>query len=142
MTNPLDNLLAYIQQKCDDVALGMFGKDTTKRWKQPKFARIMENPDSVGEMHGECGDTIKIFLKINNGIITEASFFTTGCGPSIVSGDFACELSMGKSIDAASEIGGEEILKALGGLPEDKTHCAHLASSALQDALGNWMGNK
>lgn len=142
MTDPLDSLLNDIQQKCDDTALDMFGEETTKRWHKPSFARIMENPDSTGEMHGSCGDTIKIFLKINDGNITEASFFTTGCGPSIVSGDMACEMSLGKSIDAASEISGDDILQALGGLPDDKTHCAHLASSALQEALGNWLGNK
>ncbi len=142
MTDELDSLLNDIQQKCDDAALDMFGEETTRRWHNPTYAKIMDTPDSIGEMRGTCGDTIKIFLKINEGIITEASFFTTGCGPSIVSGDIACEISLGKSVDEASEIDGEEILAALGGLPDDKTHCAHLASSALQDALGNWMGNK
>ncbi|WP_320172335.1 iron-sulfur cluster assembly scaffold protein [Maridesulfovibrio sp.] len=138
----LDNLLNDIQQQCDDAAHSMFGDATTRRWKNPSFARIMEDPDAVGEMHGVCGDMIRIYLKISSGVIREASFFTTGCGPSIVSGDIACELAVGRSVDEASEIDGEEILTALGGLPEDKTHCAHLASSSLQEALGNWLGRK
>ncbi|WP_027721131.1 iron-sulfur cluster assembly scaffold protein NifU [Maridesulfovibrio zosterae] len=142
MIDPLDFLLDDIEQQYEDAALEMFGEETTKRWKQPAFARIMDGPDCVGEMHGECGDTIKIFLKINDGIISDATFFTTGCGPSIVSGDIACEMSIGKSVDKASEIDGEDILKGLGGLPDDKTHCAHLASSALQEALGDWMSKK
>ncbi|WP_432735085.1 iron-sulfur cluster assembly scaffold protein [Maridesulfovibrio sp. FT414] len=137
----LDNLLNDIQQKCDDAALEMFGEKSTARWHNPTFACIMESPDSVGEMHGTCGDIIRIYLKIDNGVIAEASFYTSGCGASIVSGDMACELATGKTIDQASEIGGEDILEALGGLPEDKTHCAHLASSSLQEALGNWLGN-
>ncbi|WP_319778502.1 iron-sulfur cluster assembly scaffold protein [Maridesulfovibrio sp.] len=141
MIENLDTLLTDIQQQCDDAAHSMFGRETS-RWHNPTYARIMESPDSVGEMKGTCGDLIKIFLKIENNVITEASFYTTGCGPSIVSGDMACELSTGKTVDEASEIGGENILERLGGLPEDKTHCAHLASSALQEALGNWLGKK
>lgn len=141
MTDNLDSLLSDIQQQCDDAALDMFGKEIS-RWQNPAHARNMKNPDSVGEVKGTCGDLIKIFLKIENNTITKASFFTTGCGPSIVSGDMACELCTGKSIDKAAEIDGENILKRLGGLPEDKTHCAHLASSALQEALGNWLQKK
>ncbi|NDV27899.1 iron-sulfur cluster assembly scaffold protein [Desulfovibrio sp. JC010] len=141
MTDDLDNLLSDIQQQCDDAAHDMFGEEIS-RWQDPAHARIMENPDSAGEMQGSCGDLIKIFLKIENGTISEASFYTTGCGPSIVSADMACELCTGKTIDQASEIDGEHILQRLGGLPEDKTHCAHLASSALQEALGNWLGRK
>lgn len=141
MSNNLDSLLSDIQQQCDDAAHEMFG-EATNRWHNPTYARQMENPDSVGEMRGTCGDIIRIFLKIENNTINEASFFTTGCGPSIVSSDMACELSIGKTTDQASEIGGEDILKRLDGLPEDKTHCAHLASSALQEALGNWLQKK
>jgi len=141
MSDNLDSLLSDIQQQCDDAAHDMFGEETS-RWHNPTYARTMENPDSIGEMRGTCGDIIKIFLKIENNTIKEASFFTTGCGPSIVSSDMACELSMGKNIDEASEIGGENILERLGGLPEDKTHCAHLAASALQEALGNWIQKK
>ncbi|CCO23791.1 iron-sulfur cluster assembly scaffold protein [Maridesulfovibrio hydrothermalis] len=142
MTDPLDALLNDIQHKCDDAALDMFGEKTTARWKNPSFARIMNSPDAAGDMAGSCGDTIKIFLKITESKINEASFYTSGCGASIVSGDMACELSVNKTVDQASEISGEDILTALGGLPEDKTHCAHLASSALQEALGNWIGQK
>ncbi len=138
--NELDNLLNDIQTQCDDAALDMFGEKTTARWKNPSFAEIMDAPDAEGEMHGSCGDIIKIFLKITNGSIDKATFYTSGCGASIVSGDMACELALKKTVDEASEIGGEDILKALGGLPDDKTHCAHLASSSLQEALGNWMG--
>ncbi|ACS81153.1 iron-sulfur cluster assembly scaffold protein [Maridesulfovibrio salexigens] len=141
MSDNLDDLLSNIQQQCDDAAHDMFGKETS-RWHNPTYARTMENPDSTGEVRGNCGDVIKIFLKIDNNTVSEASFFTTGCGPSIVSSDMVCELCMGKNIDAASEIDGEDILERLGGLPEDKTHCAHLASSAMQEALGNWMEKK
>lgn len=137
--NDLDNLLSSIQEQCDDAALDMFGPSTTARWKNPCFAEIMQHPDAEGEMHGVCGDIIKIFLRIKDGIISRATFYTSGCGASIVSGDMACELAMNKTVDQASEIGGEDILKALGGLPDDKTHCAHLASSSLQEALGSWL---
>ncbi|WP_419783193.1 iron-sulfur cluster assembly scaffold protein [Maridesulfovibrio sp.] len=141
MIDNLDNLLSNIQQQCDDAAEEMFGAETS-RWHNPAHARTMESPDAVGEMKGACGDLIRIYLKIKEDKIKEASFYTTGCGPSIVSSDMACELSIGKSVDQASEIDGEDILKKLGGLPEDKEHCAHLASSSLQEALGNWLHKK
>ncbi|WP_320006166.1 iron-sulfur cluster assembly scaffold protein [Maridesulfovibrio sp.] len=141
MIDNLDNLLSDIQQQCDNAAEEMFGGEIS-RWQNPAHARKMESPDAVGELKGSCGDLIRIYLKIKNDQIEEASFYTTGCGPSIVSSDMACELSMGKSIDQASEIDGEDILKKLGGLPEDKKHCAHLASSSLQEALGNWLHKK
>ncbi|WP_031481842.1 iron-sulfur cluster assembly scaffold protein [Maridesulfovibrio frigidus] len=139
MSDPLDSLLLEIQQKCDDAAVDMFGEETTLRWKNPSFAATMEKPDTMGEVTGTCGDCIKIFLLFEGDKISEASFYTDGCGASIVSSDVACELAKGKSIDEASEIGGEEIIEVLGKIPEDKRHCAHLASSALQDALGAWL---
>ncbi|MBI9112555.1 iron-sulfur cluster assembly scaffold protein [Maridesulfovibrio ferrireducens] len=142
MTDPFNNLLSTIQQSCDDAAVDMFGKETTSRWKNPSFAAIMENPDSVGDMKGTCGDCIKIFLKFDDNKICKASFYTDGCGASIVSADAACELSCGKTIDEASEIDGEDIVQLLGKIPEDKKHCAHLASSALQEALGSWLKKK
>ncbi|OEU70710.1 MAG: iron-sulfur cluster assembly scaffold protein [Desulfovibrio sp. S3730MH75] len=139
MSDPLDSLLSKIQQKCDDAAVDMFGKETTVRWKNPTFATTIEKPDAVGEVTGTCGDCIKIFLLFEGNKISEASFYTDGCGASIVSSDVVCELAKGKTIDEASEIGGEDIIKVLDKIPEDKIHCAHLASSALQDALGAWL---
>ncbi len=139
MSDPLDSLLSEIQMKCDNTAVDMFGKETTIRWKNPSFAATMENPDAIGEVKGTCGDSIKIFLLFEGDKISEASFSTDGCGATIVSSDVACELAIGNNIDKASEIGGEEIIEVLGKIPEDKRHCAHLASSALQDALGVWL---
>lgn len=139
MIDPLNNLLSDIQHECDNAAIDMFGPETTARWKNPSFAAIMEDADSVGEITGNCHDCIKIFLKFDGNRICRASFYTTGCGASIVSADAVCELSSGKTIDDASEISGEDIIKTLGKVPEDKTHCAHLASSALQEALGAWL---
>ncbi|SMF17466.1 iron-sulfur cluster assembly scaffold protein [Desulfovibrio gilichinskyi] len=139
MIDPLDSLLSDIQHECDNAAVDMFGAETTARWKSPSFAAIMEHPDSVGEMTGSCNDSIKIFLKFDGNRICKASFYTTGCGASIVSADAVCELSSGKTIDEASEIDGEDIIRTLGKVPEDKKHCAHLASSALQEALGTWL---
>lgn len=135
----LDNILDGIQHQCDDAAVDMFGESNKQRWEHPEFAGEIENPDGVGEVTGECQDMIRIYLSIANDSISKASFFTTGCGSSIVSADMCCELATGKTIDQASEISGEDIIKHLGRIPSDKTHCAHLASSSLQEAIGNWL---
>lgn len=138
----LDNVLDGIQKQCDDVVTDMFGETNKVRWDNPSFAGEIENPDGVGEVTGDCRDMIRIYLKIKNDTITKALFYTTGCGASIVSADVCCELATGKNIDDASEISGEDIIKVLGRIPSDKTHCAHLASSSLQEAIGSWLEKK
>ncbi|NSW85971.1 MAG: iron-sulfur cluster assembly scaffold protein [Syntrophobacteraceae bacterium] len=97
----------------------------------------MPSPTSSARITGPCGETMEVYLKIHKDRIEQASFFTDGCGASIVCGATASEKAAGRSIDEAALIDGDAILEFVGGLPEDHRHCAFLAAETLQAAIHN-----
>ena len=94
-----------------------------------------EADDFIARVTGLCGDTMEIWLRIKNGTIAEASFLTDGCGTSIASGSMVTEMVKGRSITEARKINQQDILTALGGLPEESQHCALLAANTLRIAI-------
>ena len=108
----------------------------------PRNAGEMEHPDAVGESGSEkCGDITKIYLAIENGIITEARFRTFGCCAAIATSSVTTELIQGKSIEQAMQLTETEIVQALDGLPPDKMHCPAVAEQAVKSALLNYQEN-
>ena len=102
-----------------------------KNWGEPKPEDI-----SVTQTYtGPCRDTMKFFLKINNGVIEKANFITDGCGASVATGCQTTLLIEGKSIEFAENLTPEQIDDALQGLPEDHKHCAELAARTLRRAI-------
>ena len=101
----------------------------------PRNVGDMEDADSFGRVTGPCGDTMQIWLKVNDDTITNASFLTDGCGTTIASGSMVTEMAKGKSISQALNISQQDVLAALGGLPEESRHCALLAANTLKEAL-------
>lgn len=99
-------------------------------------------PDGFGRITGPCGDTMEIYLKVKDGRLIKASFWTDGCGPSIASGSMVTELAKGKSILEAQKITQQDVLDALGGLPEDNLHCALLAANTLKEAIKDYLAFK
>ena len=95
-----------------------------------------ENPDVTARVTGVCGDTMEITLKVKDGVVTSAGYWASGCGPSSACGAMATQLATGKSVDDIPEVVDHEAIeKAVGGLPEDKVHCAKLAADTLLEAL-------
>jgi nitrogen fixation NifU-like protein len=101
----------------------------------PRNPGIMQNFDGFARVTGPCGDTMEVWLKVNDKMIIDISFLTDGCGPSIASGSMMTELAKGKSITGAIRIRQQDILEALGGLPEESQHCALLAADTLKAAI-------
>lgn len=101
----------------------------------PRYLGEMENSQACAEVTGPCGDTVKIFLRIQDNKIIDARFITDGCVTTVAASSMACELAIGKSIKEAFKISQEVILENLGGLPEESIHCALLASNTLKAAL-------
>ena len=99
----------------------------------------MTDASSVGRVTGPCGDTMEIYLQLEGDRIQKASFFTDGCGSSVACGSVVAELATGKDLEKAAQIGGDTVLMALGGLPEEESHCAFLATEALMAAIHEWM---
>jgi len=108
----------------------------------PRNLGDMEDADGFGKVTGPCGDTMEIWLKIKNAILVEATFLTDGCGTSISAGSMLTELARGKSISEALKITQQDVLDALGGLPQESVHCALLAANTLGEALKDYFALK
>lgn len=102
----------------------------------------LDDPDGVGRMTGECGDTMEIRLRVRNDAITQASFMTDGCGSTIAAGSMVTVLATQKSVSEAARIRQEAILEALGGLPAESEHCATLAADTLDNAIRDYLALK
>ena len=106
------------------------------------------NPRNVGEIEDasgvgtvgnvNCGDIMRVFLKIEDDIIVDATFKTFGCGAAVATSSMATEMVRGKTISEALKITNKTVLEALGGLPKEKTHCSVLAEEALHSALWDY----
>ncbi|MDY6892349.1 MAG: iron-sulfur cluster assembly scaffold protein [Chloroflexota bacterium] len=110
--------------------------------QNPRNLGSLPNADGFASITGSCGDNMEIWLNVKDGIISEVGFWTDGCGSSIVAGSMATELAKGKSLAVASRISQQDILGALGGLPEESEHCALLASNAVKEAIKNYLALK
>ncbi|MFA6008966.1 MAG: iron-sulfur cluster assembly scaffold protein [Desulfobacteraceae bacterium] len=135
----LDDFLDNLQQEIFDEAKEAFGENGFDRWRNPRFQGRMEKPDGCSRVKGQCGDTMEIYLKFENGRVHDASYFTDGCASSGISGSFAAELAIGKDPESLTEITGDVVLQHIGRLPEDDRHCADLAAGAVQAALDDYM---
>ena len=108
----------------------------------PRNVGSMENSDGHARIIGPCGDTMEIWLRVRNDSIIEASFMTDGCGTSIASGSMVTELAKGKNATQALKISQQDVLSALGGLPEESQHCALLAANTLKAAIKDYLAFK
>jgi nitrogen fixation NifU-like protein len=104
--------------------------------RYPRNMGEMENPDGVGESQNPvCGDTMRLFIKVERGRIIDAKFLTFGCGVAIASSSITTEMIKGKTIEEVLMISDQAIAEALGGLPPTKVHCSILAEKAIHAAV-------
>ncbi|RLA83691.1 MAG: iron-sulfur cluster assembly scaffold protein [Deltaproteobacteria bacterium] len=108
----------------------------------PRNVGSMEDADGFAQFTGPCGDTMEIWIKVRDGEIVRASFWTDGCGTTVASGSMVTELVKGKMVLDAMEITKEDVLSALGGLPEESEHCALLAATTLKLAIADYLRRK
>ena len=108
----------------------------------PRNVGKIEDADGLARITGPCGDTMEIWLRVRNDIIAEATFMTDGCGTTIVAGSMVTELARGKNAVQALGIGQQNVLDALGGLPEENQHCALLAANTLKEAIKDYVALK
>jgi len=100
----------------------------------------LENPEARGFVRGKCGDSMQIDLRLAGDVIQEARYTTDGCGATIACGGMLARLAQGKTLTEAQQITPEDLIAALGGLPEDHEHCAKLAVTTLRQAVQNAAG--
>ena len=105
----------------------------------PRNVGVIENADGVGEVgNAKCGDIMKIYLKIDNDIITDVKFETFGCGSAIASSSMATEMIKGMPLSEALELSNKAVAEALDGLPPQKMHCSVLAEEAIKSAVKDY----
>ena len=102
----------------------------------------MQDADGFARVTGPCGDTMEIWLKVNGDTIINASFITDGCGTSIASGSMVTEMTKSKHISDAQKTTQQDVLDALGGLPQESEHCALLAANTLKAAIRDYIAMK
>ena len=105
----------------------------------PRNVGSIANADGFASVTGPCGDTMEIWLKVRNGTLAQASFWTDGCGTSIAAGSMVTELAKGKAVAEILKISQQDVLDALGGLPEESAHCALLAANTLREAMKDYL---
>ena len=142
MSSDFDQVMEEMQAAIIEDARKTYSEEVIQRWINPRQLGEIRDPQAYGKVTGPCGDTVKIFLKIEKDRITDARFLTDGCMTTIAAGCMACELAIGKIYKEAFTVTKELILEQLGGLPEESTHCALLASTTLKEALTDYLTSK
>lgn len=118
----------------------LYSEKVKEHFKNPRNVGEIENPDGVGHVGNPvCGDIMELYIKVNDGIITDAKFKTFGCGAAIATSSMITELVKGKSITEALEISNRAVAEALGGLPPIKMHCSVLAEEAIKSAIEDYL---
>ena len=119
--------------------MALYSEKVMDHFRHPRNVGVIEDADGVGEVgNAKCGDIMKIYLKIRDGIITDVSFETFGCGSAIASSSMATELIKGKPVSDALALTNKAVVEALDGLPAHKVHCSVLAEEAIKLALKDY----
>lgn len=105
----------------------------------PRNVGKLEDANAVGEVgNAVCGDIMKMYMKIEDGVIEDVKFNTFGCGAAIATSSMATEMIKGKTIEEAEKLTNQAVVEALDGLPPVKIHCSVLAEEAVKAALDDY----
>ncbi len=117
----------------------MYSEKVMEHFRNPRNVGEIEDPSGVGEVgNPQCGDVMKLFIKVAGDKIIEAKFQTFGCGAAIATSSMVTEMVKGKTLDEALKISNEMVAEALDGLPPVKMHCSVLAEEALRGAIEDY----
>ncbi len=116
--------------------MSLYSEKVMDHFRHPRNVGVIEDADGVGEVgNAKCGDIMKMYIKVENGILTDVKFETFGCGSAIASSSMATEMIKGKPISEALQLTNKAVTEALDGLPAHKLHCSVLAEEAVQAAV-------
>ena len=108
-------------------------------FRHPRNVGSLENADGIGEVgNAKCGDIMKIYLKIDNDVVSDVKFETFGCGSAIASSSMATEMIKGRPLDEILTVTNKAVTEALDGLPTHKLHCSVLAEEAIRAAVKDY----
>jgi nitrogen fixation NifU-like protein len=142
MAQEFDDSFKELEQSIMAEMKKVYSEKTIDHFLNPRNLGEIPAPDGFGRVTGPCGDTMEICLKVRDGRVTNASFWTDGCGTSIASGSMVTEMAKRMDISEAQRISQHDVLAALGGLPEESEHCALLAADTLKEAIKDYLAFK
>ncbi len=117
----------------------IYSEKVMDHFANPRNVGEIPDADGVGEVgNAKCGDIMKMYLKIDGGIITDVKFKTFGCGAAVATSSMATELIKGKPIEEALKLTNKAVIEALDGLPAAKLHCSVLAEQAMKSAIADY----
>ena len=117
----------------------LYSEKVMDHFRNPRNVGEIENADGVGQVgNAKCGDIMRITLKIDDGVVTDAKFTTFGCGSAIATSSMATEMIKGKPLEEALELSNQAVVEALDGLPTHKIHCSVLAEEAVKAAVKDY----
>jgi len=119
-----------------------YSKKVMDHFMNPRNVGIIENADGYGKVGNPvCGDLMEMYIKVENGIITDIKFKTFGCGSAIATSSMVTEMVIGMHVDEALKVTRNDVAGELDGLPPQKMHCSNLAADALHEAIKNYKRN-
>ena len=117
----------------------LYSEKVMDHFQHPRNVGKIDDADGVGEVgNAKCGDIMKMYLKVDDGVITDVKFNTFGCGSAIATSSMATEMIKGKTIDEALTLSNKAVVEALDGLPANKIHCSVLAEQAVKAAVKDY----
>lgn len=117
----------------------MYTELVMDHFTNPRNVGEIADADGIGEVgNAKCGDIMKMYIKVNNGIIEDVKFKTFGCGAAVATSSMATELIKGQPIEDALKLTNKAVVEALDGLPAVKLHCSVLAEQAIKAAISDY----
>lgn len=117
----------------------MYSEKVLDHFTNPRNVGELPDANGVGEVgNAKCGDIMKMYLKIEGGIITDVRFKTFGCGAAIATSSMATEMVKGRTVEEALQLTNKAVMEALDGLPPVKVHCSVLAEQAIKAAVSDY----
>lgn len=117
----------------------LYSEKVMDHFKNPRNVGKIDDADGVGEVgNAKCGDIMKMYIKVKDGVIDDVKFNTFGCGSAIATSSMATEMIKGKPIDEALKLSNQAVVEALDGLPAHKIHCSVLAEEAVKAAVKDY----
>ena len=119
--------------------MALYSDKVMDHFRNPRNLGKLDDADGIGEVgNAKCGDIMRMYIKVDDGIITDVAFNTFGCGSAIATSSMATELIKGKPIEEALELSNKAVVEALDGLPVHKIHCSVLAEEAVRAAVKDY----
>lgn len=123
--------------------MALYSEKVMDHFRNPRNVGSIENADGVGEVgNDKCGDIMKVYLKIDDDIVSDVKFETFGCGSAIASSSMATEMIKGKPLSEVLQLTNQAVTEALDGLPAHKLHCSVLAEEAVRAAVQDYYDKK